>query len=148
MALVARSNTLVAARAARPGAVLRPTVVPARRVALLPAKAYKDGPIGTEDVNKKLQEAVENTTTFLQTKWEETEDKPAAVAVTAGAVLLLITASSVVDAVDKIPVVNDLIKLIGVGVTGWFIWRYLVFGPDREELVVNIKAFLKKVYGA
>jgi hypothetical protein len=28
-----------------------------------------------------------------------------------------------------------------------FTYRYLVFGPDREELVSNIKAFLKKVYG-
>jgi hypothetical protein len=28
-----------------------------------------------------------------------------------------------------------------------FTYRYLVFGPDREELVSNMKAFLKKVYG-
>jgi hypothetical protein len=28
-----------------------------------------------------------------------------------------------------------------------FTYRYLVFGPDREELVSNIKAFLGKVYG-
>lgn len=55
----------------------------------------------------------------LQTKWEETEDKPAALAVTFGALLLLVAASSVVDAVDKIPIVSDLIELIGVVVTGW-----------------------------
>jgi hypothetical protein len=35
----------------------------------------------------------------LQKKWEQTEDKPAAVAVTGGALLLLITASSVVDTI-------------------------------------------------
>lgn len=28
-----------------------------------------------------------------------------------------------------------------------FTYRYLVFGPDREELVSNIEGFLKKVYG-
>lgn len=35
----------------------------------------------------------------MQNKWEETEDKPAAIAVTAGAFLVLIAASSVVDAI-------------------------------------------------
>jgi hypothetical protein len=101
----------------------------------------------TEDVNKKLNEALANTGSFIQTKWEETEDKPAAVAVTFGALLALVAASSVVDAVDKIPIISDLIELVGVVVTGWFTYRYLVFGPDREELVSNIKVFLSKVYG-
>jgi len=146
MALLARSNVVVAG-ATRPSLARVPTAVaPLRRVAVRPA-AYK-GDVDTEDVNKKLQEALGNTTNFLQTKWEETEDKPAAIAVTAGAFLVLIAASSVVDAIDKIPIVSDLIELVGIGVTGWFVWRFLLFGPDREELISNIKTFVKKVYGA
>jgi len=145
MALLARSNVVVAG-ATRPSLARVPTAAPLRRVAVRPA-AYK-GDVDTEDVNKKLQEALGNTTNFLQTKWEETEDKPAAIAVTAGAFLVLIAASSVVDAIDKIPIVSDLIELVGIGVTGWFVWRFLLFGPDREELISNIKTFVKKVYGA
>jgi hypothetical protein len=56
---------------------------------------------------------------MLQTKWEETEDKPAAVMVTLGAILVLSALSGVVNAIDRIPVVSDVIELIGVGVTGW-----------------------------
>ena len=55
----------------------------------------------------------------LQTKWEETEDKPAAVLVTLGAILVLSALSGVVNAIDRIPVVSDVIELVGVGVTGW-----------------------------
>jgi hypothetical protein len=29
------------------------------------------------------------------------------------------------------PAVSDLIELVGVGVTGWFTYRYLTVGPDR-----------------
>lgn len=32
---------------------------------------------------------------------------------------------------DKIPIISDLIELVGIGVSGWFIWRFLLFGPDR-----------------
>lgn len=38
---------------------------PVRRVAVRPA-AYKGDSVDTEDVNKKLQEALGNTTNFLQ----------------------------------------------------------------------------------
>jgi hypothetical protein len=140
MALLARSSAMVARPTSRV-AVPRPAVapVPARRVAVRAA---------SDDVNKKLQESLNSTTEYLSKTWEKTEDKPAAVAVTLSGLLVLITASSVVDTIDKIPIIGDLIELIGIGVTGWFVWRYLLFGPDRQELVSNIKAFVKKVYGA
>lgn len=53
----------------------------------------------SDDVNKKLQESLESTTEYLSKTWEKTEDKPAAVAVTGAAILLLITASSIVDTI-------------------------------------------------
>jgi nitrogen regulatory protein PII-like uncharacterized protein len=43
--------------------------------------------------------------------------------------------------------VSDLIELVGLGVTGWFTYRYLTVGPDRDELFISIKDFIKKVYG-
>jgi hypothetical protein len=138
--MLARSNALLVSRPTSRVAVARPAVAqPARRVAVRAA---------SDDVNKKLQESLESTTEYLSKTWEKTEDKPAAVAVTGAAILLLITASSIVDTIDKIPIISDLIELIGIGVTGWFVWRYLLFGPDREELVSNLKSFVKKVYGA
>lgn len=64
--------------------------MPVRRVAVHAA---------SDDVNKKLQESLNNTTEYLAKTWEKTEDKPAAVAVTFGALLVLITANSVVDTI-------------------------------------------------
>eukprot|EP00878_Enallax_costatus_P001021 GHUV01001155.1.p1 GENE.GHUV01001155.1~~GHUV01001155.1.p1 ORF type:complete len:173 (+),score=31.87 GHUV01001155.1:67-519(+) len=147
-AMLARAQTGLVGRVAQQRAPLvgSRAGLPVRRTALTVCQASQSE-YDTEDVSKKLNEALANTGNYIQTKWEETEDKPAAVAVTLGAVLLLVAASSVVDAVDKIPIISDLIELIGIGVTGWFTYRYLVFGPDREELVANIKAFLNKVYG-
>ncbi|KAF6262645.1 CAAD domains of cyanobacterial aminoacyl-tRNA synthetase-domain-containing protein [Scenedesmus sp. NREL 46B-D3] len=147
MALLTRTaNAGLVARTQRPALVGLKAGLPVRRGAAVAVKAANNE-LDTEDINKKLNESLSNTTTYLQTKWEETEDKPAAVAVTGGILLLLVAANSVVDAVDRIPIVSDLIELVGIVVTGWFTYRYLVFGPDREELVSNFKAFLNKVYG-
>eukprot|EP00882_Tetradesmus_deserticola_P006760 GHRQ01007116.1.p1 GENE.GHRQ01007116.1~~GHRQ01007116.1.p1 ORF type:complete len:149 (+),score=63.37 GHRQ01007116.1:349-795(+) len=147
MALLARTaDAGLVARTQRPFLVGLKSGLPVRRGAAVAVKAANNE-LDTEDINKKFNESLSNTTSYLQTKWEETEDKPAALAITGGALLLLVAASSVVDAVDKIPIISDLIELVGVVVTGWFTYRYLVFGPDREELVSNVKAFLNKVYG-
>jgi len=144
MALAVKSNTrLVLGRARAPlAAPVRPAVRPCLRGSR-PA-AYKPE---SEDVSETVKESITNAGAFIKTKWDQTEDKPAAVIVTLGAILVLSALSGVVNAIDRIPVVSDLIELVGVGVTGWFVYRYLVFGPDREELVQNIQTFLKKVYG-
>lgn len=59
------------------------------------------------------------------------QNNPAAVLVTAGTVIALSLSLSLVNTIDKIPVVSDLIELIGIGVTAWFTYRYLTVGPDR-----------------
>jgi hypothetical protein len=43
------------------------------------------------------------------------------VAIGVAALLALITASSVVDTIDRIPIVSNIIELIGIGVTGWWV---------------------------
>lgn len=68
---------------------------------------------------------------WLQEKWDETEEKPAVVAITISAFIAIWAASGVVDAVDKLPVIGGLLELVGLLVTGWFAYRYLIFGPDR-----------------
>ncbi len=66
-----------------------------------------------------------------QSKWEQSEDKPA-VLLTAGiSILALTTASSIVNAVDSIPIIGGLVELLGIAVTGWFVYRYGIVTEDR-----------------
>lgn len=59
----------------------------------------------------------------LQDKWEATEEKPAVIAISIAAFLAIWTANGVITAVDKIPVISDLLELEGILVTGWFVYR-------------------------
>ncbi len=40
-------------------------------------------------------------------------------------------ASALVDGINKLPLLGDLFELVGLVVTSWFAYRYLIFGPDR-----------------
>ena len=39
--------------------------------------------------------------------------------------------NAVVDAVNRIPLVSTFLEIVGLGVTGWGVYRYLLFRPDR-----------------
>ncbi|GBF97316.1 hypothetical protein Rsub_10007 [Raphidocelis subcapitata] len=142
MALLARQ----AARAglARPTAARRTLALPSRPV--VRANATKPA-IDADELKEKATVFANDTAAALKERWEKTEDKPAAVLVISGTVVALSLALSVVNVVDKIPVVSSLIELVGISVTGWFTYRYLTVGPDRDELFVTIKELVNKIYG-
>ena len=68
---------------------------------------------------------------WLQNWWEGVEEKPAAVAIIVGAITGVWALSGLVDAIDKLPIIGGLLEVIGLIVTGWFVYRYLLFEPDR-----------------
>ncbi|CAH8267575.1 unnamed protein product [Arabidopsis lyrata] len=34
--------------------------------------------------------------------------------------------------IDRLPLVPGVLELVGIGYTGWFTYKNLVFKPDRE----------------
>eukprot|EP00951_Prasinocladus_malaysianus_P023275 scaffold197249_cov36-Prasinocladus_malaysianus.AAC.1 len=102
-----------------------------------------DGGFDAEEFKSKAS----STAKDLKAAWEATEEKPAAIALAVAGFVAVWASAGVVSAVDHLPVVGDLFELIGLVVTGWFIYRYLLFGPDRAELKDNIDSFLSKVAG-
>lgn len=138
----ARPLQLVCPIAHRPvrSAAIRPVV-------LTRAQQDEINQVDTEALQADINEKLSETGNYLKEKWDQTEDKPAAVLLTFAIFLGLVAANSVVDAIERIPIVSGVIELVGLGVTGWFIYRYLLFGPDREELLSNIDEIVNKITG-
>jgi len=99
--------------------------------------------VTSDDVSDKIAAFGED----LKAAWAKTDDKPAVLILAAAAVVALIAASAVTNAVDHVPIISDLLRLEGLVVSGWFTYRYLAFKPDREELLRNVDAYLAKVLG-
>eukprot|EP00884_Botryococcus_braunii_P011794 jgi/Botrbrau1/20615/Bobra.113_1s0041.1 len=97
----------------------------------------------TEELNAKAGEIIAD----IQKKWEGTEDKPAVIAITVVSFVVIWGLSGVLDAIDRLPLISNFLELVGLIVTAWFTYRYLIFGPDRQELRQNISEFYDKVTG-
>jgi hypothetical protein len=76
------------------------------------------------------------------------ENKTTVLVYAGGAVVALWLSSTIVGAVNSVPVLPKLLELIGLGYTGWFVYRYLLFKSNRKELVADIEELKGRVTGA
>ncbi|MEO6861087.1 MAG: CAAD domain-containing protein [Microcoleus sp.] len=64
----------------------------------------------------------------------------------AGAVSVKVT-MGVLDALNDVPLVAPFFELIGIGYTGWFVYRYLLNASSRQELLTEIDSLKEQVVG-
>jgi len=91
---------------------------------------------------------IEQITKDLQDRWDKVENKTSVAVYAAGAVVAVWLSSTIVGAVNAVPLVPKVLELVGLGYTAWFVYRYLLFKSSREELVADIDELKKKISGA
>lgn len=64
-----------------------------------------------------------------------------------GALVTVRVTLAVLDSLDDIPLVSPFFELVGIGYSGWFIWRYLLKASTRQELGHEIDAIKGQVLG-
>ncbi|KAH8947403.1 hypothetical protein BDL97_11G038900 [Sphagnum fallax] len=114
-----------------------------RRFSPLPIRAVSSDD-STPDASKQFEELY----TDLKAKWDGVENKTTVGVYAGGAIVALWLSSTIVGAINSLPLLPKLMELIGLGYTGWFIYRYLLFKSSRKELVADIQELKRKVTGA
>jgi len=54
---------------------------------------------------------------------------------------------AVLGAINGIPLLSPIFELVGLGYTGWFIYRYLLRASTREELISEFNTLKGQVLG-
>eukprot|EP00871_Galdieria_phlegrea_P004331 jgi/Galph1/489/GphlegSOOS_G5186.1 len=65
-------------------------------------------------------------------------------AATVGVVITVEILDAVVVALNRLPLLPRVFELVGLGYTGWFTWRYLLFSNSRAELKNKLDSFIGK----
>ncbi|OWM68692.1 protein CURVATURE THYLAKOID 1A, chloroplastic isoform X2 [Punica granatum] len=85
--------------------------------------------------------------TDLKEKWDGVENKSTVILYGGGATVAVWLSSVVVGAINSVPLLPKIMELVGLGYTGWFVYRYLLFKSSRKELAEDIESIKKKITG-
>ncbi|GAV64456.1 DUF4308 domain-containing protein [Cephalotus follicularis] len=83
----------------------------------------------------------------VQNVWDKPEDRLAIIGLGFAAVVALWASANLISAIDKLPVIPSTLEFIGILFSSWFIYRYLLFKPDREELFQIINKSISDILG-
>ncbi|OIW17208.1 hypothetical protein TanjilG_02497 [Lupinus angustifolius] len=83
----------------------------------------------------------------LKEKWDALENKSTVVVYGGGAIVAVWLSSTLIGALNSVPLLPKILELVGLGYTGWFVYRYLLFKSSRKELVTDIEDLKKKIGG-
>jgi hypothetical protein len=54
---------------------------------------------------------------------------------------------ALLDAINDIPLLAPILELVGLGYTGWFVYRYLFKAADRQELMSEFNKLKMQILG-
>ncbi|XP_077241061.1 protein CURVATURE THYLAKOID 1A, chloroplastic-like [Tasmannia lanceolata] len=90
---------------------------------------------------------VEDIFSDIKEKWDGLENKSTVIIYGGGAIVAVWLSSIVVGAINSVPLLPKVMELVGLGYTGWFVYRYLLFKSSRKELATDIESLKKKIAG-
>lgn len=67
--------------------------------------------------------------------------------IVAGIITVKVTLA-LLDAINDIPLLAPILELVGLGYTGWFVFRYMLKASDRKELVAEFDKLKGQVVGS
>ncbi|KAG9132533.1 hypothetical protein Leryth_008455 [Lithospermum erythrorhizon] len=112
--------------------------VPRRSLFLVKASSSEDTSPGV-DTNELIDD--------LKQKWDAVENKSTVLLYGGGAIVAVWLSSTLVGAINSVPLLPKIMELVGLGYTGWFVYRYLLFKQSRKELATDIESLKKKIAG-
>ncbi|KAL9304062.1 hypothetical protein ACSQ67_021325 [Phaseolus vulgaris] len=90
---------------------------------------------------------VEIISSIYHNQWDAVENKSTVLIYGGGALVAVWLSSILVSAINSVPLLPKILELVGLGYTGWFVYRYLLFKSSRKELATDIEVLKKKITG-
>ncbi|XP_004300075.1 PREDICTED: protein CURVATURE THYLAKOID 1C, chloroplastic isoform X1 [Fragaria vesca subsp. vesca] len=83
----------------------------------------------------------------VKNAWDNSEDRIALVGLGFAAVVGLWASANLITAIDRLPLLPTVLEVVGILYSSWFIYRYLLFKPDREELFQIANKSISNILG-
>lgn len=102
----------------------------------------------SEDTSSSVSKDFDEVLGDLKEKWDSVENKSTLLVYGGGALAALWLSSTVVSAINSVPLLPKFMELIGLGYALWFTYRYLLFKESRKELATDVEELKQKITGS
>jgi hypothetical protein len=99
------------------------------------------------EATDELEDSLKSALKSVQEAWDKLDDKLAVGGLGFAALIVLWASTGLIGAIDKLPLIPAVFEFVGILFSGWFVYRYLLFKPDREELLKVIDDAKSKITG-
>ncbi|PRQ19475.1 putative cyanobacterial aminoacyl-tRNA synthetase, CAAD domain, protein CURVATURE THYLAKOID 1 [Rosa chinensis] len=118
----------------------------------LPVCSFKERQNRVAVVVRATSKSSESSTSLsivksVQNAWDNSEDRIALVGLGFAAVVAFWASANLITAIDKLPLLPSVLEFVGILYSSWFIYRYLLFKPDREELFKIANKSISNILG-
>mmetsp|Transcript_782 Transcript_782/g.1950 ORF Transcript_782/g.1950 Transcript_782/m.1950 type:complete len:150 (-) Transcript_782:178-627(-) len=83
----------------------------------------------------------------LSEQWDKVDNKGNALLIGGGGIFALWLASTVVGAINSVPLLPKLMELVGFGYSAWFVYKYLLFKEGRIQAASDFDELKEKISG-
>lgn len=108
----------------------------------------------TSDANQQLQEiwgrvsgVLGNLPDYVTDFFKEYQRPLITVGLILGAVVSVKLLLAILGAVNEIPLLSPTFELVGLGYSGWFVYRFLLRDANRQELMGNLVSLRDQILG-
>ncbi|KAK4751649.1 hypothetical protein SAY87_020447 [Trapa incisa] len=83
----------------------------------------------------------------MKNAWDNVEDKYAVTSLGVAGFVALVGSNGMILAIERLPLIPGILEVVGIGYTGWFAYKNLIFKPDREALLRKLKDTYRDIIG-
>ncbi|MEG4205740.1 glutamate--tRNA ligase [Microcoleus sp. Pol7_A1] len=104
-------------------------------------------PSQTQQIKEQIISILSEFPAYIGSFYEQYKSPLTVIGVIVASIISLKVLLGIIDELNDIPLLAPTFELIGIGYTGWFIYRYLLRSSNRQQLGQEIQALKEQILG-
>ncbi|MEG4108234.1 glutamate--tRNA ligase [Microcoleus sp. S13_C5] len=104
-------------------------------------------PSQTQQIKEQIISILSEFPAYIGSFYEQYKSPLTVIGVIVASIISLKVLLGIIDELNDIPLLAPTFELIGIGYTGWFIYRYLLRSSNRQQLAQEIQALKEQIFG-
>ncbi|MEG4505380.1 glutamate--tRNA ligase [Microcoleus sp. F6_B4] len=104
-------------------------------------------PSQTQQIKEQIISILSEFPAYIGSFYEQYKSPLTVIGVIVASIISLKVLLGIIDELNDIPLLAPTFELIGIGYTGWFVYRYLLRSSNRQQLAQEIQALKEQILG-